>query len=638
MNIFNITPSLIGSIEGCPTSSCNPLDVLIPMPSEVSFSECTASLDGPVETAVDPRWEEFGDEGYSLTCHQEGFRLVARTEKGAFYGQQTLDQIKALGLIPCCTITDKPAMKMRGVMFDLARLKEKHEYYYHMIDQLAKWKINTVFLHFTDHSGCAIEVRSYPNLATAYAFTQEEMKDMIRYAADRHIELIPEIETWGHAKYITRLPELADLAEDPDDPRALCTSNPRTFEVLHEILAEMAELFPSQYIHVGCDEAAFGRCEKCVAVAEQSSKDVLVGTHIQKVCEITKRVAKTPMLWGDVLLQYRESVELVPKDAVITHWDYRADLPGEPVEFLKSQGYEVVGCPAVVWGSRMILPMADTFDNVANFARIALDNDCMGMETTIWVPQRYITDTLPFSLAYATEMSWTGPKRSRIDFARAFIRNYWGGDPGVEVAQALLDAHTLSDKSFDKLTDLWKFVQKLSEESDEELCETESLSAPQQVHDVLTTYRKHVVDHIAEYDGLLLGVETGVYLRLRTQALKRLVFALRTAQRSAGGPGGQCATEQVDAAARLLDSIREREDSVRSSMEDAWNRWRYADDPAKHAGGENLMGAFYASERFIKTMIIRVESVRDKVAHSEEVNWGRLFTESDEAALETEIW
>lgn len=638
MQIFNITTPLIGSFQGCPTSSCNPLDILIPMPSGISFADCTASLDGPVDIQIDPGWTEFGDEGYSLTCHQEGFRLVARTQQGIFYGQQTLDQIKALGLIPCCTITDKPAMKMRGVMFDLARLKEKHEYYYHIIDQLSKWKINTVFLHLTDHSGCAIEIKRYPDLATPYAFTQDEMTDLIRYAAKRYIELIPEIETWGHAKYITRLPEFADLAENPDDPRALCTSNPRTFEVLHDILAEMARLFPSQYIHVGCDEAAFGQCEKCVAMAEERSKDVLVGEHIRKVYEITKGIGKVPMLWGDVLLQYRGSVEMVPKDAIVTHWDYRADLPAEPVEFLKSQGYEVVGCPAVVWGSRMILPMADTFDNVRNFAKIVLDNNCVGMETTIWVPQRYITDTLPFSLAHASEMSWSGPRRSRTDFARAFIRNYFGGDPGIEVARALIDAHALSDKSFDKLTDLWKFMMKLSEQSDEELCQIQSTTDAQHIKDTLAAYREQVTQHTIEYDTLLLAVDTGSYLKLRTQALQRFVMALRVAQRSAADTKPLCAVEQAEAAIRLLKSMSEREEKIRSLMEQAWDRWRYADDPAKRARGENLLGAFYSSQRFIDVMLARLSSIRDRIAKNEDINWDHLFDEPKESTTETEIW
>ncbi|MCX8052500.1 MAG: beta-N-acetylhexosaminidase [Armatimonadetes bacterium] len=599
----------------------DPASILVPLPRKVILKEETASISRPVSEVVDPTRSDLGDEGYVLDCSQERFTITAQTKRGLFYGKQTLNQLKEFGQVPCCIIEDKPAIKMRAVMFDMARLKEKHEYYYHVIDQLAKWKINTVFLHLTDHNGCAVEFKRHPSLATKYAFTQAEMRDLIRYAEDRHVELIPEIESWGHARWITSVPEFANLAESPEKTGTLCTCNPRTWELLADIYRETAELFPSKYIHAGCDEAAFGHCEKCKDKISKNGEDALVGEHLRRVCELVKSAGKTPMIWGDVLLTRRESARHVPKDTIICHWDYKADLSAEPIEFLKGKGFEVIGCPAIVWGSREILPRTDTWDNVANFAKIVLDQKCLGMETTVWVPQRYITDTLYPALAHACELSWSGNARPRNEFMNAFARLFFGIDPATELVQALVDVHSLSIKAYSKIADVGDYARQiLNTGMPDSPPMPEVADKARSIARLLRDYRSKITKHIEEYDSLILSAEIREYVEDRAVAVQKLVQSLKQAETFADQGKFSEASSELLRSAATLEQLILIDNNISSRLIKAWNRWRYSDDPKKTDGEDNLTGGFVRSAKFLGETISRLKSAADHVEKGEKFN------------------
>lgn len=596
-----------GSI--CAIQPLHPSAYLIPIPNNITVEDGTTDCSGVVEEKIDANEVRLGDEGYILRCGKDSCKITARTERGLFYGRQTLEQLKEAGVVQCCTIEDVPKMRMRAVMLDLARLKEKHEYYYHIIDQLAKWKINTVFLHLTDHNGCALEFKSFPQLATKYAFSQEEMKRLIKYAKDRHIELIPEIESWGHARWITSVPELSDLAESKDKPGSLCPLNPRTWEVLGKIYRETAALFPSKYLHAGCDEASFGICDKCKAKVEKEGPDALVGEHLKRVCELVKSVGKTPMIWGDVLLTRRGSVDYVPKDSIICHWDYKADLSSEPVEFLRAKGFEVVGCPAIVWGSREILPMADTFDNVTNFAKIVLANNCLGMETTVWVPQRYIADTLYPALAHACELSWNGNARSRLDFMKAFARQFFGLDPSPEISQALLDVHSLSTKGYSKITNVADYARLMMEKGEGDSPPMpEVAEKARQIIGILRKTLPKVEKHREEFESLILAGEIRAYVEDRAVAVYEIVSLLRKAETYSNEGKKNEAIMALKRAIELVEKLVPIDTDLSSRLTQAWNRWRYADDPKKTEAGDNLTGGFAKSGEFLRTTLARLNA------------------------------
>jgi hypothetical protein len=288
------------------------------------------------------------------------------------------------------------------------------------------------------------------------------------------------------------------------------------------------------------------------------------------------------------------------------------------VEFLRGLGYKGVGCPAIVWGSRMILPMEDTLDNVEEFARICVDNNCLGMETALWLPQRYICDTLYFSLAHAAEISWAGSARPRLEFAGSFAAGFYGVEGDSDFAKALVDVHVLSEKSFVKMTNLWAYAAELKD-VDQDTFETDikgRLERARALGTKLKARRDRVTKHLTEYDTLVLSAEIVAHLQERALALRQAVLAV--------GKGTQAALADSE---RLLCAIAQREDILLAQVDAAWNRRRYEDDPLKHAAGETLLGTFNRSRRFLEIVTARLREAISRGA----ADFDSVFSKPDAA-------
>ena len=238
-------------------------------------------------------------EGYVLTTTPEGISINGQTENGVFYGIQTLrksipaEAKEATILIPAGEIKDEPRFSYRGMHLDVGRHFFPKEFMKKYIDLLALHNMNTFHWHLTDDQGWRIEIKKYPKLTeigsqrsrtvigrntqeydnTPYGgfFTQEEAKEIVKYAQERYITVIPEVDLPGHM--------LAALAAYPEMgctggpyevcPRwgifedALCIGNDQTMQFLEDVMNEIIEIFPSKYVHIGGDEAPRTRWEKC---------------------------------------------------------------------------------------------------------------------------------------------------------------------------------------------------------------------------------------------------------------------------------------------------------------------------------------------------------------------------------------
>ena len=238
-------------------------------------------------------------EGYVLTTTPEGISINGQTENGVFYGIQTLrksipaEAKEATILIPAGEIKDEPRFSYRGMHLDVGRHFFPKEFMKKYIDLLALHNMNTFHWHLTDDQGWRIEIKKYPKLTeigsqrsrtvigrntqeydnTPYGgfFTQEEAKEIVKYAQERYITVIPEVDLPGHM--------LAALAAYPEMgctggpyevcPRwgifedVLCIGNDQTMQFLEDVMNEIIEIFPSKYVHIGGDEAPRTRWEKC---------------------------------------------------------------------------------------------------------------------------------------------------------------------------------------------------------------------------------------------------------------------------------------------------------------------------------------------------------------------------------------
>ncbi len=273
-------------------------DVLRPatgfaLPVKSKASRASASIQ--IQLLDDKTTATLGDEGYLLQVEPEKVVITANTNAGLFYGAQTLRQLlpteifsetKQKGIawkIPCVEITDKPRFKWRGMMLDVSRHFFDADYVKRYIDFLAIHKINVFHWHLTDDDGWRIEIKKYPKLTEIGAwrgpdevlpasrshldqryggfYTQEQIRDIVAYAAARHVNIMPEIDVPGHALAITgaypeTLPSVVGESKSVQGVKANAISPAReeNYKMLDDIFGEVAALFPFKYIHVGGDE------------------------------------------------------------------------------------------------------------------------------------------------------------------------------------------------------------------------------------------------------------------------------------------------------------------------------------------------------------------------------------------------
>lgn len=306
-------------------------------------------------------------DAYSLSIASDGVKITSSGKEGLFYGINTLlqlarqaDGIQSLA-ISALEINDKPQTEWRGIMLDESRHFFGKEMVKSILDWMAFYKLNKFHWHLTDVPGWRLEIKKYPkltlvggignhtdSLAPAKYYTQEDIKEIVAYAADRYIAVIPEIDMPGHAKSANMAyPEYSGggTAKFPE-----FTFNPgkeKTYSYLTDMLKEANVLFPSGMIHLGGDEVSFGSksWEKDLGVqALMRQKDLKNLKEVEDY--FVKRMADTVFQMGNKVLLWDEAAsgDLSPDKTIIFWW--RHDRP-EQLKMALDKGYSVVLCPRI---------------------------------------------------------------------------------------------------------------------------------------------------------------------------------------------------------------------------------------------------------------------------------------------------
>ena len=300
-------------------------------------------------------------EGYVITVDKKGVVIEGATAAGVFYGVQTLrksipvDKSLTEVTLPTVVLKDAPRFGYRGVMLDCARHYFPVKFVKQFIDLIAMHNMNVFHWHLTDDQGWRIEVKKYPGLAkigsvrektvlghnsdvfddTPYGgyYTQEEAREIVKYAADRFITVIPEIDMPGHM--------IAALAAYPDMgctggpykvspiwgimPDVLCLGNEKTYQFCEDVLSEMMDIFPSEYIHLGGDETPNVRWKECPKCKALMAKENLTPGKLQGY--FTNRIEKFVNSKGRRIIGWDEILDGdINQSATIMSW--RGTAPG----------------------------------------------------------------------------------------------------------------------------------------------------------------------------------------------------------------------------------------------------------------------------------------------------------------------
>lgn len=405
-------------------------------------------------------------EGYVLVVNEKGVTVTARTEAGLFYGCQTLEQLledsRDCGReIPRMKITDYPAIAYRAIHLDTKHHLDRMEYYYRMIDRLARYKVNAIIWELEDK----LRFTRRPEVAAPNAISKQEMQALCRYAKERNVEISPLVQGLGHAGFI--LKHHWELRENPASDWEFCPADPRTYEVQFDLYLDALEAMPyGKYLHVGGDEiTAIGIDDRCKATGKTAFELQMV--WLKKVCQFAVDHGRIPIFWDDMPLKYAglwnlilgdkseeevakawntdkldQALDLFPKECVYMRWKYEdATAPAHRrlLKWYHDKGLKVMGATAASAGDSPFMPRRNTrSEYVKGFSQLVADNRLEGILATAWDDGSPHLETVWRGFIAQGEFGWNPSARDIEAFKKAHAQREYGFRP-EENRMAFLD-------------------------------------------------------------------------------------------------------------------------------------------------------------------------------------------------------
>lgn len=421
------------------------------------------------------------EEGYTLEVSPEKIDIKVAGVKGAFYALQTLRQLLPPAIeatesrkgivweVPAITIADEPRFGYRGLMVDVARYFIPKEHLLRIIDTMGMLKLNKLHLHLTDDNGWRLEIKRYPLLTSIGSknvarpgklfperrnarqgeplvdggfYTQEDMKEIIGYAANRQIEVIPEIAMPGHShaalsaypllacpvidRYIGAVPGLGGNYTRI----AYCPGNEEVFSFLQHIIDEVVELFPSRYIHVGGDAVRHTHWEECPLCQERMKKEALddemdlLGYFMRRIDSYIRGKGRKLMGWEEVMDAN------LSKGAVVFDWhgyghgSVKAGKQGHdfvvtPTETMYLNRYQGPQWLEPVWAFEggNTLKKIYQYEPVERYWTMSMRNHLLGMQAALWTEFCEKPEDVDYllypRLGAVAEAAWSAPMSKR---------------------------------------------------------------------------------------------------------------------------------------------------------------------------------------------------------------------------------
>lgn len=386
-------------------------------------------------------------EGYQLNITDEKIAITGKDKEGLFYGLMSLSQLmedacEQNANLPLVSVEDYPELAYRAIHLDVKHHLEKTEYYYDLIDKLARYKINGIIVEMEDK----LQYQRQPKVASADALSIAEWKEISQYAEARFIDFSPLIQGLGHASFVLKHPEYQDLRDNVESDWAFNPLDPRTYEVQFDLYLDAIEATPNgKYLHVGGDEVhTTGRDSGKSALELQLE-------WLGKVSEFAEEHHRIPIFWDDMPLKqadvYRPMfqpeltqkevdsiwkqnehkltafLDKFPKNCIYMRWNYSSpEAIGntKAMEWFSNNGLEVMGATAGQTRWTLMPQEESNMNAIKTFAVNSIESGTNGLLLTLWDDdsphfELYMRGIIAFS-----EYTWGGDKRSKDEIKAAY--------------------------------------------------------------------------------------------------------------------------------------------------------------------------------------------------------------------------
>ena len=396
---------------------------------------------------------ESGD-GYVLDINKDEIKVMSRGRSGLFYGCQTLEQLMEDSRdfninIPFMRIVDYPKIAYRAVHFDTKHHLDRVEYYYRMIDRLARYKINAVIWEIEDK----LMYSRHPEISSPNAISKQEMQSICRYAMERNIEISPLVQGLGHAGFI--LKHHWELRENQYSDWEFCPSNSKTYDLQFDLYLDAIEAMPyGKYLHIGGDEiTAIGIDDRCKSTGKTPFE--LQMMWLKKVCDFANSRGRIPIFWDDMPLKFAdlwwllhrnltdseiinnwntskldEAMKLFPKNCVYMRWHYEDPtiLPHRLLlDWYAKNGLNVMGATAAVTGETPFISRPKSrIQYIKDFSILADKNKLCGILSTAWDDASVHWETIMRGFISQGEYGWNPEGRTLSEYMCAYSQREFG--------------------------------------------------------------------------------------------------------------------------------------------------------------------------------------------------------------------
>ena len=404
------------------------------------------------------RKDGFPQEGYQISIKQTGaIQLYASGDPGFFYGMQTACQLLAEpSQVPCCEVKDSPALKERGYMLDVSRNKiPTMDTLKELIRSLAKLRYNSLQLYMEHTFAFSGHERVWANYSP---FTSEEIMELDAFCQDYFIELVPNLNSFGHLERWLCHPEYKELAEcDPPFYRELTDSyiqgvlypSKKSLEFVDSLYAELLPNFTSRKLNIGCDETwELGKGRSAEACRKKGKVKVYLD-FLKQLADKAEKRGFSVEFWGDIIMHNPELIKELPKGITALEWGYEANHPFEKDTLaFKKSGVDFIVCPGTSAWLSILGRTTNMLKNVSNALYYGCKNGAKGMLMTDWGDRghhQYYPVSWP-GIAMGGGCSWNpAAEHSEALLSYGISMAFLPGEEGIRLGKFLLGMGKICD-------------------------------------------------------------------------------------------------------------------------------------------------------------------------------------------------